>query len=76
VALSDTVRRLRLEHAWSQRELARQAGLSYMTVINVEAGKDPSLGTLAKLAKAFRVRPTALLTPEDLEALAQKKVAA
>ncbi len=76
MALSDTVRRLRAERAWSQRELARQAGISHQTVVNVEAEPDysPSLATLGKLAKAFKVRPNALMSVADLEALAQKKI--
>jgi DNA-binding XRE family transcriptional regulator len=78
MALRETVRRLRAERAWSQRELARQAGVSHQTVVNVEGELDyvPSLGTLGKLAKAFKVRPNALMSVAELEALAQKKIQA
>jgi transcriptional regulator with XRE-family HTH domain len=77
--LSDAVRRLRLERAWSKRELARQAEVSYMTVWKVESNDaeyEPSLRTLARLAKALGVRPTALMSTAELEQLGQKKVEA
>jgi transcriptional regulator with XRE-family HTH domain len=79
VALSETIRRLRAERLWSQRELAKQAGVSPTTISKIEGDDpayDPSLGTLAKLARALRVRPNALLSPDELEALAQKKIQA
>jgi DNA-binding XRE family transcriptional regulator len=77
MALSDTLRRLRAENAWSQRELARQAGLSNQTIVNIESGRgDPSMATIAKLAKAFKVRPNALMSTAELEALTQKKIQA
>jgi transcriptional regulator with XRE-family HTH domain len=76
MALSDTVRRLRAEQAWSQRELARRAKLSNQTIVNVENGRDPSMATLGKLARAFGVRPNALLSTGELEKLAQKKIEA
>jgi len=47
----------------SQRELARRAGLSRAYVARLEVGgyHDPALSTLERLAKALRVKVSALL---------------
>jgi transcriptional regulator with XRE-family HTH domain len=72
--LSETIRRLRFEHAWSRRELARRAGLSHQTIVNLERGDSvPALATLGKLARAFDVPPSALVSFEELEQLSREK---
>ena len=38
--LSDEIRKARLEHGWSQSELAEKAGVSRPTVARVELGED------------------------------------
>jgi len=40
---------------WSQEKLAREAGLSYQTVIRTEAGKHMSELTMYRLARALDV---------------------
>jgi transcriptional regulator with XRE-family HTH domain len=52
---------LRKARGWSKRQLAREADLSPQHVVNIEAGTDPSVTILLKLAKALRVRPATLL---------------
>ena len=52
---------LRRARGWSKRHLARTAALSPQHVLNIEAGTDPSVTILLKVAKALRVRPAALL---------------
>jgi transcriptional regulator with XRE-family HTH domain len=74
--LGDTIRRLRAERAWSQRELARQAKLSGETISQIERDPDytPALSTLGKLAKAFKLRPNQLLDADELLRLTDRKV--
>ena len=51
------LKRLRKKKGWSQEKLAREAGISYQTLIKIEQGriKNPKLETLIKLAKALDV---------------------
>lgn len=56
------LRRLRNERDMSQQELAEKAGISREYLNRLEAARqDPTLGTLEKLAKALKVKVTALL---------------
>ena len=51
-----TLRELRLGRLWSQRELARLAGVAEWTVVAAEAGRRvPRLVTMRKLADALGV---------------------
>ena len=51
-----TLRELRLGRLWSQRELARRAGVAEWTVVAAEAGRRvPRLVTMRKLAEALAV---------------------
>ena len=49
------LKKLRKQKGWSQEKLAREAGISYQTLIKIEQGriKNPKLETLIKLAKAL-----------------------
>jgi len=49
--------KLRKKKGWSQERLAREAGISYNTLIKIERGgiKNPRLETLIKLAKTLGV---------------------
>ena len=49
--------KLRKERGWSQEKLAREAGISYNTLIKIERGgiKNPKIETVVKLAEASRV---------------------
>lgn len=50
------VRRLRQARGWNQTELAYHSGLAPSVISQIENGKrDPSAGTLRKLAKALEV---------------------
>ncbi len=51
------LKKLRKQKGWSQEKLAREAGISYQTLIKIEQGriKNPKLETLIKLAKALNV---------------------
>jgi len=56
------LRQLRADRGLTQEALAKKAELSRVYVARLETGKqDPTLTTLTKLAKALRVKLTALL---------------
>lgn len=53
---------LRIKRGMSQEALAKKAGISRGYLLRLEAGRqDPSLSTLQKLAKAFKVKVGDLL---------------
>ncbi len=51
------IKKLRNKKGWSQERLAREADISYQTLIKIEQEriKNPKLQTLVKLAKALSV---------------------
>ena len=51
------LKKLRQKKGWSQEKLAKEADISYNTLIKIERGriKNPKLETLIKLAKALGV---------------------
>jgi len=51
------LKKLRNKKSWSQERLAREAGISYQTLIKIEQSriKNPRLETLIKIAKALGV---------------------
>lgn len=49
------IRKLRIQRAWSQEQLAEFAGLSIRTVQRMEQGQGASLETLKSLAAVFEV---------------------
>jgi len=51
------IKKLRNKKGWSQERLAREADISYQTLIKIEQDriKNPKLKTLVKLAKALGV---------------------
>jgi len=51
------LKKLRNKKGWSQERLAREAGISYHTLIKIEQDriKNPKLETLIKLSKALGV---------------------
>jgi transcriptional regulator with XRE-family HTH domain len=61
------IKRLREAKGWTQAELAEKLGVSRVHVANIESPDDashhrtPSLATLEKLAKTFRVKVADLL---------------
>ena len=49
------VRKLRLQHGWSQEQLAELSGLSVRTIQRVERGAKPGLETAKSLASVFEL---------------------
>ncbi len=63
IKFGNHLRRLRKKKGWTQEELAERADIAYKHVQRLE-GRHPSpvkIDTIAKLAKAFGVRPSKLL---------------
>lgn len=58
--LVPSLRRIRLEQALSQEELAARAGIARTTVLRAEAGYPIRPVSVRKLAAALRVKPIAL----------------
>lgn len=62
--LAGNVRRELDARGWSQAELAKRCGWAPPRVNEVLTGRfDPRLGTIEKLAAAFSVPPSSLITP-------------
>ena len=57
------VKKLRLQHGWSQEQLAHMAGLSIRTVQRIERGQRAGLESIKSLAAVFEVE-FSNLTPE------------
>jgi transcriptional regulator with XRE-family HTH domain len=51
------LKKYRAKKGWSQERLAREAGISYNTLIKIERGgiKNPKIETIIKIAKALSV---------------------
>lgn len=59
------VKYLRRQRAMTQLELANLAGISNQTIVNIEKyGKEPTVGTIRKLAKAFNIETSELFTDD------------
>lgn len=54
--LASQVRQARLDHGWSQGELAEHAGVSRPTVARIEGGRDVSMRMLTMVASALGLR--------------------
>ena len=67
MAFSQTLRHLRLEHFFSQAELARRSGVHALTITRLESGRTaPSTRTVRALASALGVEPRELASPEEV----------
>jgi len=57
------LKKYRNQKGYSQEKLAREAGISYNTLIKIERGgiQNPKIGTIIKLAKALSVSVDELL---------------
>ncbi|TAM42065.1 XRE family transcriptional regulator [bacterium] len=55
--LAQTIKELRKKHKISQEELARQAGITYSTLIKIESGANdnPTIKTIKKIATALKI---------------------
>lgn len=60
MSLGENVKRLRDKNGWSQKDLARLAGVSQPTIANIETGASTTSKHLFKLAKVFGVPVTEL----------------
>ncbi len=56
--LGKNIKSLRKKHKLSQEKLAQKAGITYSTLIKIETGANdnPTIKTLAKIAKVFDVK--------------------
>jgi len=56
-SILDNIKIIRNKKGWSQERLAREADVSYQTLIKIEQKrvKNPKLQTLVKIAKALNV---------------------
>ena len=60
------LRRLRREHALSQRDLSRMTGVAFDTISRLETGKQQAQPrTIRKLADALGVEPRELMKGEN-----------
>ena len=61
--LSENIKKLRKQHKLSQENLAKEAGITYSTLIKIESGanKNPTLETLHKIADVFNVSIDSLI---------------
>jgi transcriptional regulator with XRE-family HTH domain len=69
--LGDTLRHLRQRHGWTQRELARRAGVRVAVVSQLERGRvqDPRATTLRRLALALGTSMEYLTDPAAIPVL-------
>lgn len=56
-SILDNIKKIRNSKGWSQEKLAREADVSYQTLIKIEQNrvKNPKLQTLMRIAKALDV---------------------
>lgn len=60
-----TLKQMRLQRALSMSELARAAGVSASTIMDIEAGAQPRMRTIRKLAAALGCEPQDIAWPGD-----------
>lgn len=65
--MENKVKKLRLERAWSQEQLAQLSSLSIRTIQRVENNEAPSLETLSALASVFNVNVSDLVSEPLIE---------
>lgn len=66
VSLGDNVRVFRRKNFMTQEQLAKAAGISHRTLVNIETNKvtEPHFSTILKLAEALDVEPSRLVDQE------------
>ena len=66
IAVNGRLKAIREERGMSKSELARRAGTTYQTILNIESHRyDPSARTLAKIARALGVSLDALVDLDE-----------
>ena len=63
------VQKLRLQHGWSQQQLADLSGLNVRTIQRIEKGQEPSVESLKSLAAVFNVDFSTLKEPDMSQTL-------
>ncbi|WP_212768349.1 helix-turn-helix transcriptional regulator [Streptomyces argyrophylli] len=53
MTFGDTIRVARKRRGWSQMDLAEQAGVSRPTIARIEANRDVTTATVAKITQAL-----------------------
>jgi len=61
------VQKLRLQHGWSQQQLAELSDLSVRTVQRIEQGKDAGTESLKSLASVFEIDFSTLLSEQGMD---------
>jgi transcriptional regulator with XRE-family HTH domain len=66
VTLGDNVRVLRRRNFMTQEQLAKAAGISHRTLVNIETKRvtEPHFSTILKVAEALGVEPSQLVNQE------------
>lgn len=66
VTLGENVRVLRRRNFMTQEQLAKAAGISHRTLVNIETKRvtEPHFSTILKLAQALGVEPSQLVNQE------------
>lgn len=64
------VQKLRLQHGWSQQQLAELSGLNVRTIQRIEKGQEASVESLKSLAAVFNVDFSTLKEPDMSPTLA------
>ena len=67
------IRKLRLQRAWSQEQLAQHSGLNVRTIQRIERGQKASLESLKSLAAVFEVPLEALQQEMDMNTTMDKQ---
>nr|WP_258406633.1 2TM domain-containing protein [Shewanella spartinae] len=67
------IRKLRLQRAWSQEQLAQHSGLNVRTIQRLERGQKASLESLKSLASVFEVPLEALQQEMDMSITMDKQ---
>jgi len=76
IHLGNTLKRVRAQRGWSQEKLAEQAGLDRSYVGQIErAVVSPSLSTLEKLAEAFGLPASELISIREADKQPKKSFA-
>lgn len=60
------VQKLRLQHGWSQQQLAELSGLSVRTIQRIESGQPASPETLKSLASVFEIEFSQLTSEPEM----------
>ena len=67
VSLGENVRAVRRRKFMTQEQLAKSAGISHRTLVNIETRKvtEPHFSTILKLANALEVEPSKLVDQDQ-----------